>query len=139
MKPTEIAELQAFVCSLSQLEASLPEDVQTKINQVNIPTHVSQLHDIAMSYQPLANIYQQVLGLLYNQAEYRIMAVDDVPQYQPEERSTEVDNVSVEVERRLVEFKEKVDQKQLTQIAVTMTMALDSVKAVKDGIKKLLS
>lgn len=137
MTPTEIAELQAFVCSLSQLEASLPEDVQTKINQVNIPTHVSQLHDIAMSYQPLANIYQQVLGLLYNQAEYRSKGVDAVPQYQPDSKNTEVDNVSVEVERKLVEFKEKVDQKQLTQIAVTMTMALDSVKAVKDGIKKL--
>lgn len=139
MKPTQISELRAFVFSLDQLEESLPEDVQTKINQVNISIDVDQLDDIAMSYQPLANIYQQVLGLLHNQAEYRSKGVDDIPQNQPEARNAEVDNVSVEVERKLVEFEEKVDNKQLTKIAVTMTMAKDSVKAVKDGIKKLLS
>lgn len=139
MTPTQISELKALVFSLSQIDLSLPEDVQTKLNQVKIPTDVDQLHNIAMSYPPLANIYQQVLGLLHNQAEYRSKGVDDVPQYQPESKSTEVDNVSVEVETKLVEFEKKVDNKQLTKIAVTMTMALDSVKAVKDGIKKLLS
>jgi len=121
MNPTQTSELKAFVFSLSQLDASLPNDVQTKINQVNIPVDVDKLHDIAISYSPLASTYKKVLKLLDDMAEYR--SKGDIPQYNPDKRNSDIDNDLVKIEAELVDFGEIVnDNKKLTEIAVTMTI-----------------
>jgi hypothetical protein len=135
MNPIQISELKAFIFSLSQLDEPLPSNIQTKINQVNIPLDIDNFYDIAVSYPPLSTIYKQVLDLLDKRAEYRSKGLSDIPQYQPEKRNTDIDNDLVEIDKKLIEFEEVVDDNnKLTKLAVKMTMALNSVEVVKSVI-----
>ncbi len=131
MNPTQISELKAFIFSLSRLDAPLPENIQIKIKQIDIPSEIHKLHEIAISYHPLANIYKQVLGILGNKAEYRSKGMLAIPQYQPDKINIDVNNDLVEIEKRLIEFEEKVDDNNLIIISSQITQALNSVETVK--------
>ncbi|BAY49355.1 hypothetical protein SAMD00079811_69840 [Scytonema sp. HK-05] len=151
MNPIEASDLKAFVLALYQLNAPLPDEVQTQVNQINIPADIGKLYEIAMSYPPLAKSYNQVQKLLDGMAEYRSKGVDVLPQPEPEQRNTEIDNSTVEIipelvefenkvdKAKLVEFENKVDSNKLTEIARQITQALNSVSSAKDVIQTILS
>ena len=54
MNPIEASELKTFIFALYQLNTPLPDEVQTLVNQTDIPADISKLYDIAVSYSPLA-------------------------------------------------------------------------------------
>jgi|GEM_PF-1412268 len=138
MNPTQISELKAFIFSLSQLDAPLPENVQIKIKQIDIPSEIHKLHDIASNYPPLANMYKQVLGILDDKAEYRSKGMSAIPQYQPDKRNLDVNNDLVKIEKKLIEFEEKVDDNNLITICSQITQALNSVETAKFIIENSL-
>jgi hypothetical protein len=50
---------------------------------------------------------------------------------------TEIDNDAVEIEKKLFEFEEKVDNNKLTNIGQEITQALNSVEAARVIIQNL--
>ncbi len=141
MNPTQVSEVKAFLFALYQLDSPLPESVQSEINQINIniSTDINKLYGIASSYPPLAKLYEQVIDFFDTRAEIRNKGIDDIPEYKPDLFNTETENVSSEIEPKLVEFDQKVDNNRLTKIMAQVTQALNSVKTAKDVIKTILS
>ncbi|MDF5727799.1 MAG: hypothetical protein PUP92_07110 [Rhizonema sp. PD38] len=111
--------------------------MQILVNQTDIPADIGKLYDIAISYPPLAESYKQVQELLDGMAEYRSKGVDTIPQFEPEKRNTEIENVSVEIKPALVEFEKKIDHNKLTEFARQITKARNSVQSAKDIIKTI--
>ena len=137
MNPIEASELKTFIFALYQLKTPIPDEVQKLVNQTDVPADIGKLYDIAISYPPLAESYKQVQELLDGMAEYRSKGVDTIPQFEPEERNTEIENVSVEIVPALVEFEKKIDHNKLTEIARQITKARNSVQSAKEIIQTL--
>ena len=70
-------------------------------------------------------------------AEYRSKGVDVIPQPEPDERNTEIENVAVEIVPALVEFEKKIDHNKLTEIARQVTQDQNSVQSAKNIIQTL--
>jgi len=139
MKPTDISELRVFLFSLYHLKTPLPDEIQQQIDQINIPADVPRLYDIAMSYPPLASIYNQIQEFSDNIAEIRSKGVDCVPQPQPEPQNTEIENISAEIVPDLAKFEQQVDRNKLIEVAKRiLTKATDSVAAAKDILRDIL-
>ncbi|WP_238360995.1 hypothetical protein [Iningainema tapete] len=138
MHPLEASELKAFILALSRLKAPLPADVQARVNQINIPADIGKLYDVAMSYPPLAKSYEQVCEYLDTIIKQRSKGVDFLPEPEPEEFNTEIDNSAVEIIQVLVEFDKKFDNNKLTEIARKITKALNSVSSARDVIQTII-
>ena len=69
MKPNDIITLTAFLAALAQLDESLPENIQTQLNEIGKalaanPKEIGNLDVIAESYPPLDSVYQKELAAL---------------------------------------------------------------------------
>lgn len=139
MQPLEAAELKAFIVALSQLDAPLPEAVQSQINAINIPADIAKLDTIAKGYPPLATFYKQAWEYLDGVTTTRSKGVDVVPASVANSLNTEIDNSSREIEDALVEFEQKVDNNKLAIMAIQILQALNPVKMAKDIITNIRS
>ncbi len=121
MQPLEAFNLKAFVFALSYLDAPLPDDVQTQVNQVKIPDDIGQLDAIARNYPPLAEHYQAVRQELAQKTTIRSKGPLPAPINQTaEQQNTEINNI-------LVAIDEQMDEQQLTEIATKTLQSANSV------------
>ncbi len=121
MQPLEAFNLKAFVFALSYLDAPLPDDVQTQVNQVKIPDDIGQLDAIARNYPPLAEHYQAVRQNLAQKTQIRSKGPLPAPINQTaEQQNTEINNI-------LVAIDEQMDEQQLTEIATKTLQSANSV------------
>ncbi|MGD1912711.1 MAG: hypothetical protein ACFB2X_18250 [Rivularia sp. (in: cyanobacteria)] len=132
VKPLEALELKAFILGLSQLDATIPENIRMQVNQINIPVDIYKLYDIANSYPPLSASYTKILNCSHAIAKYRSKGLDSIPQFKPEEENTEIDNFVTEYMSELVEFESKVDNNKLIEIARKVLKAVNPVQAAKN-------
>ncbi|BCL34115.1 hypothetical protein [Nostoc sp. MS1] len=113
MTPIEAFELKVFILSLYQLNSPLPDDIQAKLNTINLPGDIEELAEIAKSYPPLKTTYYQVYDKIAAMSKYRSKGIESSPKYEPEQENTEIENVSREIEDELVKFDQEVDQNKL--------------------------
>lgn len=139
MQPIEAFELKVFILSLYQLNYPLPDDIQAKLNTLNLPEDIEELAEIANSYPPLNTIYDQVYDRMAAMSKYRSKGIESLPKYEPEPANTEIENVSRPVEDELVKFDQEVDTNKLLLLSRQILQALNSVKAAKDVIQTILS
>ncbi|HEY9799621.1 MAG TPA: hypothetical protein V6D25_04625 [Leptolyngbyaceae cyanobacterium] len=139
MKPIEAFELKVFILSLYQLNSPLTDDIQAKLNTLNLPGDIEELAEIANSYPPLKTTYYQVYDRIAAISKYRSKGVESLPKYEPERENTEIENVSRKPEDELVKFDQEVDPNKLLLLSRQILQALNPVKAAKDVIKKILN
>lgn len=131
MQPLEAYNLKAFVFALSYLDAPLPEDVQTQVNQVNIPDDIGKLDAIARNYPPLTEHYQAARQNLKQEAEIRSKGPLPAKINQAaEQQNTEINNILVAIDQ--------LDDQNLTEIAQPILNASDSVTVAKDTWAKII-
>lgn len=99
MKPSEIISLTAFVTALEQLDESLPENIQTELNEIGKalaanPNKIGNLGKIAESYPPLDSVYQKELAALYKEFRERNKGLPPLPL--PNERTKELINTAID-------------------------------------------
>lgn len=138
MQPLEAFTLKAFLVALSQLDAPLPDEVQARVNQIRIPADIGKLDAIARNYPPLAQPYKEVRQHLRAIAKERSKGREALPEPEPEELNTEIDNSTREIGEVLVEFDKKVDDNKLTVIARNVFNALNPVQSAKAEIIPIL-
>ena len=105
MQPLEAFNLKAFVFALSYLDAPLPDDVQTQVNQVKIPDDIGKLDAIARNYPPLAQHCETVRQKLKQKAE--IVSKGPLPaeiNQAAEQQSTDINNILVPIDEQLIEI-----------------------------------
>ncbi|MEH2247555.1 hypothetical protein [Nostoc sp.] len=125
MQPLEAYNLKAFVFALSYLDAPLPDDVQTKVNQVKIPDDIGKLDAIARNYPPLTEHYQTARQNLKQEAEIRSKGPLPAKINQAaEQQNTEINNILVAID--------ELDDQNLTEIAQPILNDSDSVTVAKD-------
>ncbi len=121
MQPLEVFNLKAFVFALSYLDAPLPDDVQTQVNQVKIPDDIGKLDAIARNYPLLAEHYQTVRQNLAQKTQIRSKGPLPAKINQTaEQQNTEINNI-------LVAIDEEMDEQQLTEIATKTLQSANSV------------
>lgn len=99
MQPNDQITLTAFLTALSKLNQSLPEDVQTQLNQIGKtlaadPTNLGNLDIIAESYEPLDILYQQERTAIQNEAERNTKGSPPLPL--PQEQTQELTNAAID-------------------------------------------
>lgn len=117
MQPLEAYNLKAFLCAFSYLDAPLPDDVQTELNQVKIPDDIGKLDAISRNYPPLAPHYEAVRQELAPKTQLR--SKGPLPakiDQDAEQLTTEINNILV-----------VIDDQQLTEIATKTLQSADSV------------
>ncbi|MEH2459518.1 hypothetical protein [Nostoc sp.] len=131
MQPLEAYNLKAFVFALSYLDAPLPDDLQTEVNQVNIRDDIGKLDAIARNYPPLTEHYQTARQNLKQEAEIRSKGPLPAKINQPaEQQNTEINNILVAID--------ELDDQNLTEIAEPILKASDSVTVAKDTWARII-
>lgn len=99
MKPNDIITLTAFLAALAQLDESLPENIQTGLNEIGKalaanPTDIGNLDAIAESYPPLDSVYQKELAALQKEVGERNKGLPPLPL--PNEPTKELTNTAID-------------------------------------------
>lgn len=84
MKPNDIITLTAFLAALAQLDESLPENLQTQLNEIGKALaanskEIGNLDAIAESYPPLDSVYQKELAALQKEVGERNKGLPPLP------------------------------------------------------------
>jgi hypothetical protein len=100
MEPGKQTTLTAFLEALTQMEESLPDDVQQRLHGVAYvlqQTGVEDLHELAAKYPPFYDIYLQKRNQLLQQEGERDKNQTPPPPPPNQEFNSELENMAVSV------------------------------------------
>ena len=102
MKPSERNIITAFLTALAQLDTPLPENEKNQLQAISkdLANQIYQLHELAISYPQLEQLYQRARQALVNPATIRNKGPRPIVNATAENRTTEIPNTSVAIETR---------------------------------------
>jgi hypothetical protein len=97
MKENDICTLKAFLIALTQLDAPLPKQQQTRLQEIaeNVVANLGKLDAIIESYPPLNKLYLEASKPFQDNARERTKAGFPKIDHAAEQQSTETSNAIV--------------------------------------------